>query len=311
MSRYIESVDGKVTGFNMITTARYEGFSSRILSEFEIILNNLSNSDKVHTVIDYYTKLYNHIHDPAGHDINYMNYKKELISQLYRIYRELNYTGSTKDMVLGVVKDIEVGTDKDVAAGISDTKAMNVVQWKPIFDRHLESMSAHYRIYETLNPDNAFRARPTYHLSVTERYFDANPTDSEYATPSILWNNSAYTLEVRYRLSPTDRTIFSIKNTSNTLDVKQENYTLTFYLNGTKVAELATNAVLQKDHIVISFTKKEAIFAANLDVTIVNLADVLDDAHLVIPNGLTHTGVYQLTYYPVAANDDEIRFLLN
>ena len=310
MSDYIDSADSKVTGFGMITTARYEGFTERILSEFERILDKLSDSDKVNTVTDFYTKLYKHLQDPAGHDIGWINYKKDLISQLYRIYRELHYTGSSKEMIKSTIKGIEVGTDKDVSAGISNTKGMNVVQWKPIFDKHLESMAAHYRIYQTLNPDNAFRARPAYYLSLDQRYFDGNPANEQYTTPPIAWHNDEYTLEIRCKLLSTDKEILRIESGDNILTIKQEDYTFVSYLNGTKIAKLDTNEVLKKDHIVISYTRKETIFAANLDVTIANLP-ALDNAKLTITDSINPDGVYQLTYYPAAANDTEIRFLLN
>ena len=310
MSDYTNSADSKVTGFGVITTAGYEGFTERILSEFERILNKLSDSDKAHTVTDFYTKLYKHLQNPAGHDISWINYKKDLISQLYRIYRELHYTGSSKDMIKSTIKNIEIGTDKDVSAGISDTKGMNVVQWKPIFDKHLESMAAHYRIYQTLNPDNAFRARPAYYLSLDQRYFDGNPAKEQYHTPPIAWHNDEYTLEIRCKLLTTDKEILRIESGDNTLTIKQEDYTFIFYLNDTKIAKLDTNEILKKDHIVISYTRKETIFAANLDVTIVSLS-ALDNAKLTITDGINPDGVYQLTYYPAAANDAEIRFLLN
>lgn len=311
MSQYLDLTDSKVTGFGMITTGRYEGFTERILSEFERILNKLSDSDKVHTVIDFYTKLQKHLQDPAGHDISWINYKQDLISQLYRIYRELHYTGTTKDMLNAVIKDIEVGTDKDVSAGISTTKGMTAVQWKPIFQKHLESMAAHYRIYQTLNPDNAFRARPAYYISHDQRYLDKHPNNEEYTTPAIPWNNEEYTLELRYKLANTDREILYIRNDTNTLTLRQEEYSFVFYLNDSKIAELATNRVLKKDHIVISYTRNETILAANLDVTIAKLGNQLDNSILTIPDGIDINSVYQLTYYPVAANDTEIRFLLN
>ena len=97
---------------------------------------------------------------------------------------------------------------------------------------------------------------------------------------------------------------------NNILTIKQEDYTFVSYLNGTKIAKLDTNEVLKKDHIVISYTRKETIFAANLDVTIANLP-ALDNAKLTITDSINPDGVYQLTYYPAAANDTEIRFLLN
>ena len=68
---------------------------------------------------------------------------------------------------------------------------------------------------------------------------------------------------------------------------------------------------LKKDHIVISYTRNETILAANLDVTIAKLGNQLDNSILTIPDGIDINSVYQLTYYPVAANDTEIRFLLN
>lgn len=93
MSDYIDSADSKVTGFGMITTARYEGFTERILSEFERILDKLSDSDKVHTVTDFYTKLYKHLQDPAGHDISWINYKKILLA---------SYIASTVNCIIPV-----------------------------------------------------------------------------------------------------------------------------------------------------------------------------------------------------------------
>ena len=62
--------NSKITGFDTLSTLRFEGFTERNMSELEQILLNLDKSESVQNIKDFYINLYNHIHDTKGHDID-------------------------------------------------------------------------------------------------------------------------------------------------------------------------------------------------------------------------------------------------
>jgi hypothetical protein len=66
--------NSKITGFDTLSTLRFEGFTERNMSELEQILLNLDKSESIQNIKDFYINLYNHIHSTRGHDIDLSGY---------------------------------------------------------------------------------------------------------------------------------------------------------------------------------------------------------------------------------------------
>ena len=70
-----------------------------------------------------------------------------------------------------------------------------------------------------------------------------------------------------------------------------------------------------KETIVISYNPTNTILANSVNIVTTASSGLLNVTELGLPNGINNNLVgntlYNLTYYPVSANADEIRFLLN
>lgn len=300
--------DCKVSGFDTITTYRYEGFTERLVSEFERILNNLQNSAEVNNIIEFYTKLQEHIASNSAHDMNLSVLSDELIAQLYRTYRKAGYTESRADMILALDKQITSGTDVEANAGISQDKPMSAKQWKPIFDRHTTSKAAHYKLYNTLNPDKSFNVVPSVYsdstvITITDD--KVNPTQGTVTAKFKVAVSRPFTI-MNVSFLNDNIAVFSLVAELNNGTINIVTNKGTYALS----CGISSDVILTNDTLVVSY--------AASSISIYNMLNGID-----IPDLPTYTQVkitidgnrsgntQSSAYYPVAADEDEIRFLLN
>lgn len=289
--------NSKITGFDTLSTLRFEGFTERNMSELEQILLNLDKSESVQNIKDFYINLYNHIHDTKGHDIDLSSYSHTFLHQLYEVYRRYGNIGSISEMLLQVEKNITVATNKDIDAGFNDTKAVTAKQFKPIFQKHLDNPRAHRIIYDKLVPKATFTCTPT--LSYM------NATNSLNVDVSDLWCTVYGTIVVKYIDKGTAYSVLSLQGNTN-IDISLDNHALFIKVDDNDRQELNRYVDLTKDTLVISYKNNVLTLATTKEITKIVL-----DTELSINAINTGIQTHRLVYYPQQATVDEIRFLLN
>ena len=313
--------NSKLTGFDTLSTLRFEGFVERNMSEIEQILLNLAKSDKVQNIKDLYINLYNHIHNTNGHDINISDYDRNFIYQLYEVYRRYGNTGSINDMLLQVEKNVTIATNRDVDAGFNNTKAVTAQQFKNIFDVHLQNPQAHRAIYNALVPKATFTGAPV--LSVIYGVNDSHTIDT-----STIWCNHSGTIVIKYTdtdhssitgvaNSTTPATIenFNILNMTGNINIRlyttndpNNQYHLYLDING-DITDIPRYTELGKETIVISYDEQYLHIATTKEITDISLSTSLNIT--AVDTGSNRIHVSRFVYYNQSANNDEIRFLLN
>lgn len=288
--------NSKITGFDTLSTLRFEGFTERNISELEQILLNLDKSESVQNIKDFYINLYNHIRDTKGHDIDLSEYSDTFLYQLYEVYRRYGNKDSISEMLLQVEKNITIATNKDIDAGFNDTKAVTAKQFKSIFQKHLDNPRAHRTIYDKLVPKATFTGIPT--LSYI------NLTNALNIDVSDLWCTIYGTIVVKYIDKGTDYSVLSLQGNTN-INISLENHAL-FINVGNNRQELNRYMDLTKDTLVVSYKNNVLTLATTKEIT-----EIVLDTELSINTINTGIQTHRLVYYPQQATVDEIRFLLN
>lgn len=309
--------NSKLTGFDTLSTLRFEGFIERNISEIEQILLNLAKSDNVQSIKNLYINLHNHIHSTNGHNIDMSAYERDFINQLYEVYRRYGNTGSMNDMLLQVEKHISVATNRDVDAGYNTTKAVTAPQFKNVFNKHIQNPQAHRVVYNALVPRATFTGVPTVALM--------NNNDSVWLdnTPEF-WCNHSGTLVLKYR--DPDGTNYSgstlpelVVETEYLLLTLQGNVSIDLFMTNRPsdihklfirindvVQELPRYESLTKDTLVMTYVGDKLYIGTTKEITEITLPDILNVDGIGI---LMY--VHRFVYYPQQATADEIRFLLN
>ena len=288
--------NSKITGFDTLSTLRFEGFTERNMSELEQILLNLDKSESVQNIKDFYINLYNHIRDTRGHEIDLAEYSDTFLYQLYEVYRRYGNKDSISEMLLQVEKNITIATNKDIDAGFNDTKAVTAKQFKSIFQKHLDNPRAHRTIYNKLVPKATFTGIPT--LSYI------NLTNALNIDVSDLWCTIYGTIVVKYIDKGTDYSVLSLQGNTN-INISLENHAL-FINVGNNRQELNRYMDLTKDTLVVSYKNNVLTLATTKEIT-----EIVLDTELSINTINTGIQTHRLVYYPQQATVDEIRFLLN
>lgn len=288
--------NSKITGFDTLSTLRFEGFTERNMSELEQILLNLDKSESVQNIKDFYINLYNHIRDTRGHEIDLAEYSDTFLYQLYEVYRRYGNKDSISEMLLQVEKNVTIATNKDIDAGFNDTKAVTAKQFKSIFQKHLDNPRAHRTIYDKLVPKATFTGIPT--LSYI------NLTNALNIDVSYLWCTIYGTIVVKYIDKGTDYSVLSLQGNTN-INISLENHAL-FINVGNNRQELNRYMDLTKDTLVVSYKNNVLTLATTKEIT-----EIVLDTELSINTINTGIQTYRLVYYPQQATVDEIRFLLN
>lgn len=288
--------NSKITGFDTLSTLRFEGFTERNMSELEQILLNLDKSESVQNIKDFYINLYNHIRDTKGHDIDLSEYSDTFLYQLYEVYRRYGNKDSISEMLLQVEKNITIATNKDIDAGFNDTKAVTAKQFKSIFQKHLDNPRAHRTIYNKLVPKATFTGIPT--LSYI------NLTNALNIDVSDLWCTIYGTIVVKYIDNGTDYSVLSLQGNTN-INISLENHAL-FINVGNNKQKLNRYTDLTKDTLVVSYKNNVLTLATTKEIT-----EIVLDTELSINTINTSIQTHRLVYYPQQATVDEIRFLLN
>lgn len=309
--------NSKLTGFDTLSTLRFEGFIERNISEIEQILLNLAKSDNVQSIKNLYINLHNHIHSTNGHNIDMSAYERDFINQLYEVYRRYGNTGSMNDMLLQVEKHISVATNRDIDAGYNTTKAVTAPQFKNVFNKHIQNPQAHRVVYNALVPRATFTGVPTIALM--------NNNDSVWLdnTPEF-WCNHSGTLVLKYR--DPDGTNYSgsalpelVVETEYLLLTLQGNVSIDLFMTNRPsdihklfirindvVQELPRYESLTKDTLVMTYVGDKLYIGTTKEITEITLPDILNVDGIGI---LMY--VHRFIYYPQQATADEIRFLLN
>lgn len=309
--------NSKLTGFDTLSTLRFEGFIERNISEIEQILLNLAKSDNVQSIKNLYINLHNHIHSTNGHNIDMSAYERDFINQLYEVYRRYGNTGSMNDMLLQVEKHISVATNRDIDAGYNTTKAVTAPQFKNVFNKHIQNPQAHRVIYNALVPRATFTGVPTIAL------MDNNDSVWLDNTPEF-WCNHSGTLVLKYR--DPDGTNYSgsalpelVVETEYLLLTLQGNVSIDLFMTNHPsdrhklfirindvVQELPRYESLTKDTLVMTYVGDKLYIGTTKEITEITLPDILNVDGIGI---LMY--VHRFIYYPQQATADEIRFLLN
>lgn len=288
--------NSKITGFDTLSTLRFEGFTERNMSELEQILLNLDKSESVQNIKDFYINLYNHIRDTRGHEIDLAEYSDTFLYQLYEVYRRYGNKDSISEMLLQVEKNVTIATNKDIDAGFNDTKAVTAKQFKSIFQKHLDNPRAHRTIYDKLVPKATFTGIPT--LSYI------NLTNALNIDVSDLWCTIYGTIVVKYIDKGTDYSVLSLQGNTN-INISLENHAL-FINVGNNKQKLNRYMDLTKDTLVVSYKNNVLTLATTKEIT-----EIVLDTELSINTINTGIQTHRLVYYPQQATVDEIRFLLN
>ena len=288
--------NSKITGFDTLSTLRFEGFTERNMSELEQILLNLDKSESVQNIRDFYINLYNHIHDTRGHDIDLSGYSDAFLYQLYEVYRRYGNKDSISEMLLQVEKNVTIATNKDIDAGFNDTKAVTAKQFKSIFQKHLDNPKAHRTIYDKLVPKATFTGIPTLSYINLTNALNIDVSDS--------WCTIYGTIVVKYIDSGTDYSVLSLQGNTN-IDISLEDHALFINVGNTR-QELNRYVDLTKDTLVISYKNNVLTLATTKEIT-----EIMLDTELSITTTNTGIQTHRLIYYPQQATVDEIRFLLN
>lgn len=309
--------NSKLTGFDTLSTLRFEGFIERNISEIEQILLNLAKSDNVQSIKNLYINLHNHIHSTNGHNIDMSAYERDFINQLYEVYRRYGNTGSMNDMLLQVEKHISVATNRDIDAGYNTTKAVTAPQFKNVFNKHIQNPQAHRVVYNALVPRATFTGVPTISL------MDNNDSVWLDNTPEF-WCNHSGTLVLKYR--DPDGTNYSgsalpelVVETEYLLLTLQGNVSIDLFMTNRPsdihklfirindvVQELPRYESLTKDTLVMTYVGDKLYIGTTKEITEITLPDILNVDGIGI---LMY--VHRFIYYPQQATADEIRFLLN
>lgn len=322
--------NSKISGFDTLSTLRFEGFTERNMSEMEQILLNLSRSKEFQSISELYLKLYNHIHSSSGHNIDITPDEHAFISQLYDVYRRYGNTGSVTDMLMSIVKQVQIATNMDVDGGFNDTKAVTAAQCKRLFSKHLLENNAHRTIYDAMVPKATFTAPPA--LSYT---IDLNGTVTDIPCADI-WNSSCGTIVIKYidTKHPSLVTPSSTDTGSGVLVVGQDTYELlhlygnvdvvvymfsedyrdyTLYLKvGNQPAvELPRYSELGKDALVLCYDEHSLSVTTSKEKTTVTLDEQLQITNINPCISFDRIHTRRFTYYTTSASSDEIRFLLN
>lgn len=322
--------NSKISGFDTLSTLRFEGFTERNMSEMEQILLNLSRSKEFQSISELYLKLYNHIHSSSGHNIDITPDEHAFISQLYDVYRRYGNTGSVTDMLMSIVKQVQIATNMDVDGGFNDTKAVTATQCKRLFNKHLLENNAHRTIYNAMVPKATFTAPPA--LSCT---IDLNGIVTDIPCSDI-WNSNCGAMVVKYidTEHPSLVTPSSTDTGSGVLVVGQDTYELlhlygdvdvvvymfsedyhdyTLYLKiGNQPAvELPRYSELGKDALVLCYDEHSLSVTTSKGKTTVALNEQLQITNINPCISFDRIHTRRFTYYTTSASSDEIRFLLN
>ena len=194
--------NASITGWTSVDTIRFIGFSERVMSDLEIIIQNFYKLPKVQAMMQFGEDLRVHLYQsPNDHDLDISPWHDRLIKQLYRTYRLSGYTGSIKDMLFSIDKVIDIAKHVDITAGYTKTKAVDLGGWRWLFDKHSTERLSHYDRFDDLQPSEVLNLYPGFSFShFIKENFDPYKTTGY---PIDSWNDSAGTLlvDLHYDLS--------------------------------------------------------------------------------------------------------------
>lgn len=306
--------NSKITGFDTLSTFRFEGFTERNMSELEQILHNLDKSDSVQNIKDFYTNLYNHVHSSGGHNIDLSEHEITFLGKLYEVYRRYGNSGSMSDMLHRIEKNITIATNRDIAAGFNDTKAVTAGQFKTVFSKHVDNATAHRRIYDALVPKATFTGTPTVALIGIDR-------DTLLDNAHDFWCTNYGTLVLKYRDPDGHRDIGGIIVDETTYDLLtiQGNINITLSMTNRPedahklflqinddIQEIPRYTTLAKDTLVMCYNGNNLCIGTTKEMTDIVLPDILNVSGINVS-----PYVNRFVYYPQSATADEMRFLLN
>lgn len=301
--------NSRMSGFNTLSTLRFENFTERNLSELERILISLRDSADYQNITNFYFKLSEHLTNTAAHQIDISQYSDIIIDKLYETYRRYGGTASRSEILLQIEKDIPVATNADIAAGINDSKAVTAKQFKNVFNRHVDNLNAHEKLRNAIMVEDVYPGYATLYLSSLFRH-DLNTVDV-----TDIWNNSEGTLILRNKIREPGL-IFAMKQGNAVVmsfTVDAENNIVVTIGQETLTIPIATGLI--KDCIVVTYTLNEILVADATEVISIPRQHDLNITTLELPNGISDTltgnDLYNLVYYPLSATRSEVRFLLN
>lgn len=153
----------------------YENFVCHIpeenIVELGYIIHNLLKDSKTVDTLSFIENVEQHIDDVHGHHIDLSDVAYDLIYQLYGTYRDAGYTGSVKDMLIAIEKDVEVASHIEMIEGWTETKAVNVIEWRWRLARHQQDNNAHKALIDSFRPQHVLNLTPivSYHYKYSSQ----------------------------------------------------------------------------------------------------------------------------------------------
>ena len=187
--------NASLSGWTSASTMRFIGFSERVMSDLEIIIQNFYGLPKVQAMMKFHEDLRAHLYQtPDDHDLDISPWHDRLVKQLYKTYRLSNHVGSVKDMLFAIDKVIDIAKHVDVTAGYTTTRAVDLGGWRWLFDKHATERLSHYAQFDHLQPSEVLNLYPGFSFShFIKENFDEYKT-SGYPIDS--WNDSNGTILV-------------------------------------------------------------------------------------------------------------------
>lgn len=157
----------KVTGFDMISAARYQGWTPEIISEFSRIITNFYNDPKIKRIFNFHDELNQHIyHSPRAHMWDISSWSSDLIGDLYTKYRELGFTGTREDMLKKIYDELPIGTKEDILEGYREDLACNVLGWQKYWQEHINNPNTHATLQKIFRTQVAPLSSPSLYFSM-------------------------------------------------------------------------------------------------------------------------------------------------
>ena len=304
-----------ISGFSDISTCRFEGFTTRNLSDFEVILSTIENSDKYQKMIGLFEKIRKHmLATNDAHIFTLEGMESEVIACLYKQYRKLGYKGTASDMLKAVIKTIKVADATTVSAGISDTEAEEVISVSRMMKEHYTKPYAHREINEIFAPPTCLNVYPYVTIDSL-----SDSTRTSYLVDNII-NKGAIYFELWYNRNRDQGLLFDVTFDEGTLGVEAHTNGISVLLDGVLIDTLPYPDLLTINKYVLSMDRSGIVLRDEISKfvksgVILNNATNLVFSNSAIPigNGSRNCGdgINKLYVYDFVPSDEEQTYLLN
>ena len=317
------------SGFHTLSTTRHEGFTQQLMSEFEVIIQKYYAQPIYNSFSLFYDELIDHIANiHVSHTFDVNKFKDVLLNQLHQVYLEAGYTGTISDMVTSIVETIKIGSISDAKLGVRTDKALSCEGWKILFDKHRDNTDAHSAILNDMFNYSAFICEPLFSFSALSNELWDTYYSSGYSLN--IWNKREGTLYLELLVNTdvhvtSPITVFNIQGAYDYLHVTYTDYTLNLLLQDAEsnIGHILASIPLIENHggmerLVCTYTKQHWKLYTVTTHDEVDVPTDLDPVNLhKFASFITSLedqqpiGIRSITYYPKAATDRSLLYLLS